>query len=157
MHVCNYQRRLQPFIISSFLTQKQLNYHLKGTTSEKSAELYGEGNERQLCIGNTANSIFVLDTAGFLIPILHVWIQNTIFSILNGNHRKERKSIITSLIMFVVLRPTGKIFTHAYGDVTFIGEGLQNLSYARHSWPMSNEGSLTCHTYCDTGQPFIIK
>ena len=27
-------------------------YHLKGTSSEKSAEMYGEGNERQLCIGD---------------------------------------------------------------------------------------------------------
>ena len=27
-------------------------YHLKGTTSERSAELYGEGNERQLCVGD---------------------------------------------------------------------------------------------------------
>ena len=50
MHVCNYQKILQPFIITSFLTQKHLNYHLKGTSSEKSAELYGEGNERQLCV-----------------------------------------------------------------------------------------------------------
>ena len=42
---------MQALIITSFLTQKHLNYHLKGTTSEKSAELYGEGNERQLCVG----------------------------------------------------------------------------------------------------------
>ena len=33
------------------LTQKHLNYHLKGTTSERSAELDGENNERQLCVG----------------------------------------------------------------------------------------------------------
>ena len=35
------------------LTQKHLNYHLKGTTSERSAELDGESNERQLCVGAT--------------------------------------------------------------------------------------------------------
>ena len=29
-------------------------------------------------------------------------------------------------------------------------------SYARHSWPLSSEGSLACHTYCDTGHPFIM-
>ena len=29
-------------------------------------------------------------------------------------------------------------------------EGLQILTYARHSWPLSSEGSLPCHTYCDT-------
>ena len=31
MHVCKYQRILQLLIITSFLTQKHLNYHLKGT------------------------------------------------------------------------------------------------------------------------------
>ena len=25
------------------------------------------------------------------------------------------------------------------------------LTLARHSWPLSSEGSLACHTYCDTG------
>ena len=42
---------------------------------------------------------------------------------------------------------------HSYEDVTFAGKGLQILTYARHSWPLSSEGSLRCHTYCDTGTP----
>ena len=37
-------------ILTPFFSQKDLNYHLKGTSSERSAELYGEGNERQLCV-----------------------------------------------------------------------------------------------------------
>ena len=37
---------------------------------------------------------------------------------------------------------------HSYGDVTISGEGLQILTYARHSWSLS-------HTHCDTGLPFI--
>ena len=45
---------------------------------------------------------------------------------------------------------------HSYGDVTIAGEGLQIFSYARHSWPMSSEGTLTCHSYYDTDLPFII-
>ena len=47
---------------------------------------------------------------------------------------------------------------HSYGDVTIVGEGLQNLTYmyAWHSWPLSNESSLTCHTHCDTGHLFIM-
>ena len=36
--------------------------------------------------------------------------------------------------------------------VTITGEGLQILTYTRHCWPLSSEGSLSCHTYCDTGQ-----
>ena len=46
---------------------------------------------------------------------------------------------------------------HSYGDVTITGEGLQVLTYARHSWPISSEGSLACHPYCDTWQPFILS
>ena len=45
---------------------------------------------------------------------------------------------------------------HSYGDVTIAGEGLQILTNARFSWPLSSEDSLACHTYCDTGHPFIM-
>ena len=41
-------------------------------------------------------------------------------------------------------------------ETTIAGERLQILTYARHSWPLSSEGSFTCHTYCDTGLPFIM-
>ena len=54
-----------------------------------------------------------------------------------------------------VYRPTGVIF-HLYGDVTFTGEGLQMLTYAWHLWPLSREGSLVCHTYCDMGIRLIL-
>ena len=30
-----------------------------------------------------------------------------------------------------------------------------NFDWYRHSCPFSSEGSLTCHTYCDTGQSFF--
>ena len=45
---------------------------------------------------------------------------------------------------------------HSYGDVTITGEGLQILTYARHLWPSSSEGSLPCHTLYDKGHPFIM-
>ena len=45
---------------------------------------------------------------------------------------------------------------HSFGDVTITDGGLQILTYSRHSWPLNSEGSLTCHTYCDIGQPFIM-
>ena len=45
---------------------------------------------------------------------------------------------------------------HSFGDVTITVEGLQILTYARHSWPLSSEGSLACHTYCDTGCPVTL-
>ena len=40
--------------------------------------------------------------------------------------------------------------------VMITSEGLQILTYAWHSWPFSSEGSLACHTYCDTGHLFIM-
>ena len=40
---------------------------------------------------------------------------------------------------------------HSYGDVTITGEGLQILTYARHSWPLSSGGSIASRTYCDKG------
>ena len=30
-----------------------------------------------------------------------------------------------------------------------------NFYVTRPSWPLSSEGTLACHTYCDTGQPLI--
>ena len=30
------------------------------------------------------------------------------------------------------------------------------LAYFRHSWLLSSEGSLACHTYCDTRHPFTM-
>ena len=45
---------------------------------------------------------------------------------------------------------------HSYGDVTITGEGLQIVTFTRHKWSFSSEGSLACYTFCDTGHPFII-
>ena len=39
----------------------------------------------------------------------------------------------------------------SFGDVTITGEGLQILTYTRHSRPLSSGGSLACHSYCETG------
>ena len=44
----------------------------------------------------------------------------------------------------------------SYGDVTIAGQGLHILTCVRHSWPLSCEGSLACHTYCNMGHPFKI-
>ena len=59
------------------------------------------------------------------------------------------------LCLFGVYCLTRNIF-HPYGDVNIIGEGLQILTYAKHSLPLSSEGSWACHNYCDTGHPFIM-
>ena len=40
---------------------------------------------------------------------------------------------------------------HSYGDDAIAVEGLQILTFDRHSWPLSSEGSLACRTNCDAG------
>ena len=37
--------------------------------------------------------------------------------------------------------------------ISLFGEEQQNLTYARHAWPLGSEGSLTCKIYCDTDEP----
>ena len=36
-------------------------------------------------------------------------------------------------------------------------KGCKILAYARHSVPLSREGSLPCHTCCDTGPRFFLS
>ena len=73
-----------------------------------------------------------------------------------------KENVPITLIYFWILfvwefSSHSKIFMYdSYRDVTITGEGLQILTYAWHSWSLSSEGSLTCHTYCYTGQPFIM-
>ena len=58
--------------------------------------------------------------------------------------------------LFVCGFSSNSIIFHSFGDVTITGEGLHILTYTWHSWALRNECSLTCLTYCDTGQPFIM-
>ena len=58
--------------------------------------------------------------------------------------------------LFVYIFSSNSRNFHSFGDVTINGEELQILAYSRHLWPLSSEGSLACHTYYDTGHPFIM-
>ena len=60
--------------------------------------------------------------------------------------------VCLSVCLFVFWSPTREFFTNME-----TGEGLQILTYALHSWPLSSEGPLTCHTYCDTGPPSVYN
>ena len=66
-----------------------------------------------------------------------------------------RSSVILHVKIIISFSSHSNIF-HLFGDVTIVGEGLQILTYVWHSWPLSGEGSLSCHTYCDTRHPFIM-
>ena len=66
--------------------------------------------------------------------------------------RTELKLEIPENIFFFVwiLSSHSRIF-HSFGDVTITGEGQQILTYVRHLWPLSSEGSLACHTNVTRG------
>ena len=46
---------------------------------------------------------------------------------------------------------------HSYEDDNITGKGLQMFTYARHSWSLSSEISLACHTYCATYRTSVYK
>ena len=87
---------------------------------------------------------------------LHV-DMNTVFVKESGLRIRVKFILKKSIIcLFGVFLSHWKIF-HSFGDVNIAGEGLQILTYAWNLWPLSSEGSLACHTYCDTGHPLIIS
>ena len=76
----------------------------------------------------------------------HQMIQNLSLHVTTLDAKLSQR--LMSDYLFVVFRPTKK--NTSFGDVAIADEDLQILSYARHLWPFSSEGSLACHTYCDT-------
>ena len=87
-----------------------------------------------------------------LLPILGSFNEDFKTTCLND---KNFKLFIAFCSFVWVLSSHLRIF-HSYGDVSITREGLQILTYAQHSRPLSSEGSLACHTYCDTGHPSIM-
>ena len=62
---------------------------------------------------------------------------------------------------WVIFGPTREFFSLIWRCMiwrveTINGEELQLLTYACHSWPLSSEGSLACHTCCATGLSLIM-
>ena len=53
---------------------------------------------------------------------------------------KTKRIFFVCFYMYGIYRPTREFF-HSYGDVTITGEGLQILTYVRHSLSLSGEGS----------------
>ena len=80
----------------------------------------------------------------------------TLVWVLAATIRIKRNKIFCVFVLFVCgFSSHSRIFL-SYGEVTIADDGLQILTCAWHSWPLSTEGSLACHTYCDTGYPFIM-
>ena len=78
-----------------------------------------------------------------------------IFFNMQHNYVDTQHNLFVCLEFIVFVWSLSRIF-HSYGAVTIAGEGLRILTYARHSWPLSMEGSITCHIHCDKGLQFIL-
>ena len=63
---------------------------------------------------------------------------------------------VEDFLLFGVFRPTCEFFTHMETSPLPVKDCKFSLTYARHSWPLSSEDSLACHTYCDTRNQFIM-
>ena len=66
------------------------------------------------------------------------------------NHDDSQMSLFVCVFLFV----PHENFTHM--ETSPLPVKSCKLTCARDSWPLSSEGSLTCHTYCDTGHSFIM-
>ena len=74
--------------------------------------------------------------------------EKQIYDTLGFVSKSSRKEYYLDFVCFLFvwdLTSHSRIF-HSYGDVTITGEGLQILTYARHSWSLSSKRSLACHT-----------
>ena len=67
--------------------------------------------------------------------------------------QKSKYSFCSCVCLLVKGLTSHSRLFHSYGDATIRVEGLQILTYTRHSWPLSIEGPLVCHTNCDTEHP----
>ena len=72
-------------------------------------------------------------------------------TLVNDRHLCSRFSLFVCLFVYSRLSNFSAIRRLSPLPVT----GLQILAYARRSGPLNREGSLSCHTNCDTGPRFI--
>ena len=108
-------------------------------------------------------TLWQFDNIKFRLCLLQFWKCSNLFDEVYMDRTEEMKTTgklrvkickilrLSSKSLFVCLfvwssTSHSRIF-HPYGDVIIIGEGLQILTYTRHSWPLSSEDSLACHTF----------
>ena len=82
----------------------------------------------------------IADTAGNTKRLINPWGKKYRM-IKHGVFGQNPLSYFVVFFVFVWGFTFDSRIFHSYGDVTIPGEGLQNLTYARHSWPLSSEGS----------------
>ena len=88
----------------------------------------------------------------------HLSIDHKVINHISKSDGDYLLTLTRFLLVFLLLLFFQSFTCHTrvfnYGDVAITVEGLQNVTYTQHSWPLSIEDSLANHTYCDTAHPF---
>ena len=90
----------------------------------------------------------------FTVNVYDAKTQRSVRGMYSSNDSYSVEDLFVCLFVLEFFVPVD--FFYSNGDITSTGEVLRILTYARHLWPLGSEGSLTFHTYCDTGHPFIM-
>ena len=88
-----------------------------------------------------------------LESILLIFTNHCIDTIWDKTSNENHLATVCLFVFSHFFTPLENFF-YLYVEVTTTGEGLKIMTFTRHSWPLSSEGSLSCHTYCDTALPF---
>ena len=96
----------------------------------------------------------------YVYAVSWVWIYSAIMFQISSESASKINALIptqvnNNIFSYKLYTFTFTVIFHTYGDLTIIGEGLQILTFARHSGSLSSEDSIVCHTYCDTEHLFI--
>ena len=90
-------------------------------------------------------TLYLSDPTGqFYVPTLEniVSDQESGWFQLDIDLYEVRLQAVQSVILFVCGFTSDLRFFLLYGDMTITSEGPQILTYTRHSWPLSSDGSL---------------
>jgi hypothetical protein len=64
-------------------------------------------------------------------------------------------TVVVMLCLFVFYFESHEQFFSYLATVTITGDRAANLELCLALTTISSEGFFTCHTYCDTGPPFL--
>jgi hypothetical protein len=77
-----------------------------------------------------------------------------LFSLWLWRKRESNTSDILFVCLFICFESQEQFFSYL-ATVTIAGNRAANLDLCLALTAFSSEGSFTCHTYCDTGPPFL--
>ena len=87
-----------------------------------------------------------------LIRVRIIIIRQNTHSNKAENEESHQHYLVFCFVCLWFFVPLENFFTHIKTSPLQV----KGCKFPRHLWPLSSEGSLACHIYCDTGHPFIM-